>query len=156
MNAPTTRGKGYYVSALRHGTVIDHLSPGTALAAHRALGLDARALVTIGINLNSGKLGRKDIIKIEDIELGRTELNRLALISPEATLSIIRDYRIVAKFRIEMPHEFTGIVRCSVPTCITNHEVMTTRFVVSRRDPLRLRCHYCERVLRPEELEIIR
>lgn len=149
------REQGYYVNALRHGTVLDHLAPGTALGAHRALQLPASARVAIGINLQSGKHSSKDIIKIEDVELGPQELNKLALICPDATLSIIRDYEVVQKVPIEMPAEFSGIVRCSVSSCVTNHDPVVTRFLVVRKDPLRLRCHYCERVLRAEELEFI-
>lgn len=143
------------VSALRHGTVIDHLNPGTALKAHRALAVPATALMAIGINLESTKLGHKDIIKIEDVELGQQELNKLALISPNATLSVIREYEVVQKFSIEMPDEFVGIVQCANPACVTRHEDVATRFRVELRDPTRLRCHYCERVFRPDELEFL-
>lgn len=149
--------KTYYVSALERGTVIDHLAPGTALKAHRALRLPSEALVTIGINLESGKHQHKDIIKIENVELSVDDLNRLALVCPDATLSIIRDYAVVRKLTVEMPAEFHGVIRCPVPACVTNHEDVETRFHVERGAGRahRLRCHHCERVITPGDVELI-
>ncbi len=152
----TDQAHEYKVSGLRSGTVIDHLSPGTALKAHRALRLPATALVTIGINLESKKLGHKDIIKIENVELAKNELNKLALISPRATLAIIRDYQVAEKFEIEMPEEVVGIAGCANPSCITASEAVETRFRITQQSPVLLRCHFCERVMSPDDLEILR
>lgn len=144
------------VNALRQGTVLDHLEAGTALRAHRVLSIPPEAVVTIGINLPSRRLGGvKDIIKVENHELSPDELNRLALLSPRATVVHIREYQIVRKTKVEMPETFGGLARCANPGCITNHEPVRTRFHLVSREPVRIRCHYCERVMRHADLEIL-
>ena len=143
------------VSALREGTVIDHLVSGTALKVLSVLGMRFEGAVTIGLNLDSRKAGRKDIIKIERRELTPAEVARIALISPRATFSIIRDFKVVRKFTPELPTVVEGLVRCPNPSCISNANWVVTKFLVVRPDPLRVRCHYCERSLKKEEIELL-
>lgn len=143
------------VSALREGTVIDHLVAGTALKVLSVLGLNFEGAVTIGLNLDSRKSARKDIIKIERRELTPAEVARIALISPRATFSIIRDFKVVRKFTPELPAVVDGLVRCPNPSCISNANWVVTKFLVVRPDPLRVRCHYCERSLKKEEIELL-
>jgi aspartate carbamoyltransferase regulatory subunit len=143
------------VSALREGTVIDHLVAGTALKVLSVLGVKFEGAVTIGLNLDSRKLGRKDIIKIERRELTPAEVARIALISPRADFSIIRDFKVVRKFTPELPAVVEGLIRCPNPSCISNASWVTTKFGVVRPDPLRVRCHYCERSLKKEEIELL-
>ncbi len=141
------------VAALRQGTVIDHLRKGTGLRVLSALGLETAGTIAIGLNLDSGKLGAKDLIKIENRELTKAEVNKIALLSPEATLSIIRDFRVVAKFEPELSSELEGLVRCSNPSCVSNQENVKSRFQVLDRKPLRLRCFFCERAVTDERIE---
>ena len=143
------------VSALREGTVIDHLVAGTALKVLSVLGLNFEGAVTIGLNLDSRKSARKDIIKIERRELSPAEVARIALISPRATFSIIRDFKVVRKFTPELPAVVDNLIRCPNPSCISNATWVATKFFVVRADPLRVRCHYCERSLRKEEIELV-
>jgi len=144
------------VRKLREGTVIDHLTSGTAFNAFRVLGLEGeRGVVLIGMNLQSDKAGRKDIIKIENRELTRDELNRIALMSPDASISIIRGYRVVEKFRVELPDQIEGIVRCRNPNCITNLQTVQSRFHVCKTKPTVLRCRYCERRVKQGEFDFI-
>jgi aspartate carbamoyltransferase regulatory subunit len=143
------------VSALRSGTVVDHLGPRTAFKALRILGLGESATVLIGVNLDSKKLGKKDLIKIEGIELTPEQINKIALLSAAATFSIIRDFEVVKKFRPELPAVVEGLVRCVNPGCITQDPRVKGRFVTVRKDPLKLRCYFCERSLREDEVEFI-
>ena len=143
------------VSALREGTVVDHLVAGTALKVLTVLGMTFEGAVTVGLNLDSRKAGRKDIIKIERRELTPAEVARIALISPRATFSIIRDFKVVRKFTPELPAVVEGLIRCPNPSCISNASWVTTKFGVMRPDPLRVRCHYCERSLKKEEIELL-
>jgi len=143
------------VSALRSGTVIDHLGPRTALKALRLLGIGDDATVLIGVNLDSRKLAKKDLIKIEGRELTPDEINKIALLSPQATFSIIRDFEVVKKFRPELPAEFEGLIRCVNPACITQDPRVKGRFLTVRKEPLKLRCHFCERSLREDEIEFL-
>jgi aspartate carbamoyltransferase regulatory subunit len=143
------------VSALRSGTVIDHLGPRTAFKALRILGLSEDATVLIGVNLDSHKLGKKDLIKIEGVELTPEQINKIALLSAAATFSIIRDFEVVKKFRPELPAVVEGLVRCVNPGCITQDPRVKGRFITVRKDPLKLRCYFCERSLREDEVEFL-
>jgi aspartate carbamoyltransferase regulatory subunit len=142
----------YKVSKLRSGTVIDHLSPGAALQALSALGLPEGATIAIGMNFESGKHERKDIIKIEGVELTQDDISRIVMLGPDATLSIIRDYEIVEKIKMRLPESIEEVVRCPNPSCITNSDPIRTKFHVLCGHPLRVRCHYCERTLRRDEI----
>jgi aspartate carbamoyltransferase regulatory subunit len=143
------------VSALREGTVIDHLVAGSALKVLTVLGIKFEGAVTIGLNLDSRKAGRKDIIKIEKREVTPEEVSRIALISPRASFSIIRDYKVVDKFTPTLPEQIDNMIRCPNPSCISTAPWMSTRFTVLRTEPIRVRCHYCERSLRKEEIELL-
>lgn len=142
------------VTALRFGTVIDHLRKGTGLRVLKVLGLP-EGTVAIGLNLDSAKLGQKDLIKIEGRELTRDEVDKIAVLSPEATLSIIRDFKVHSKIEPELGDELEEVVRCPNPSCVSNVEQIKTRFKVLHRAPLRLRCHYCERAIPGTEIELL-
>jgi len=144
------------VRKLRQGTVIDHLTSGTAFNAFRALGLThEKGVVLIGMNLQSKQSGRKDIIKIENRELTRDELNRVALMSPQAVISIIENFRVIKKFPVEISESIEAIIRCRNPNCITNTEQVRTKFKLWQRNPPVLRCFYCERRVKHGEFEFI-
>lgn len=136
------------VTPIRNGTVIDHIEPGMALKVLRILGLPregSTAIVSVVMNVPS-EHGRKDIVKIEDRELERGEVDRIALIAPKATVNIVREYEVAKKERVDLPHVVTGILRCANANCITNHEPVTTRFKVHQNGALTLRCDFCDRV----------
>lgn len=133
------------VAALRHGTVIDHIPSEAVFKAVRVLGLeDTPHAVTVGMNLESARLGKKGIIKVSDIEFDDDTLNRIALIAPTAVVNVIRDYDVVEKHPVTLPDTIIGIVKCANPKCITNNEPMKTKFdVVSRTPAAVIRCRYC-------------
>jgi aspartate carbamoyltransferase regulatory subunit len=143
----------YKVSALENGTVIDHLHGGTALRALRALALPENTTVTVGVNLASDRLRRKDIIKIEGYELTGEEAAKVALISPDATLSIIRDYKVAEKHGLRPPARFRGLIRCVNPMCIVHREQVEGAFVVQGNDPVVVCCEYCERSINMDQFE---
>jgi aspartate carbamoyltransferase regulatory subunit len=143
------------VSALRSGTVIDHLAPRTAFKALRILALGEDATVLVGVNLDSRKLAKKDLIKIEGRELTQGEIDKVALLAPKATFSIIRNFEVVKKFRPELPAVVEGLIRCVNPACITQDPRVKGRFVIVRKDPLKLRCYFCERSLREDEIDFL-
>ena len=147
--------KTYKVYAIKDGTVIDHIPARRALKVIEILGLENEGILTIGIGFSSEKLGRKDIIKIENKYLKKEETDKISLIAPQATINIIKDWKLKEKRKIELPDEYIGIVKCPNPNCITSKEEVTTRFKVINRNPLILRCHYCERVVTYDEVEIL-
>ena len=150
INQPT-----YKVTKLRAGTVIDHVSPGRAFEALRVLALGDQTTVAIGLNWPSSKQGRKDLIKVEDVFLSKEAIDRLSLITPGVTISIIKDFEVTEKVRPQVPPEARGLVRCANRACITNNERdVETRFRVSGKEALVLTCHYCERSFGQELFEL--
>ena len=139
---------------LENGTVIDHLNPGLAILAIQILDLPVETTTLIGSNLRSGKMGRKDILKIAGIELSNDAIKKLALFGPHATVSLIRDFELHRKFEVTLPEVVEGILRCPNPNCITCHERVSSRFQVLRDRPLRVRCDYCERRFDAHEIQI--
>lgn len=151
---PSGVSKIRQVEAIANGTVIDHI-PGrmTLKVATLLAGPDDQ--VFIGVNLRSSRQGAKGVVKISGRELSERSVSSLALIAPEATISIIRDYAVVSKVPVPMPARFDDIARCANPNCVTNHERWSTRFAVVSRTPLRVRCVYCERSFEASELTLI-
>lgn len=142
------------VTAIRNGTVIDHVPAGQAMRVLEMLGINKRTSVPVSMVMNvpSKKMGTKDIIKVEDRELTQDELNRLALVAPDAHVAIIRAYSVAEKMTIELGDEVTNVVQCTFTNCITTNlrEPLPHRLKVVSREPLELRCHYCGR---PQDLE---
>lgn len=140
--------KELMVSAVKNGTVVDHIPADKVYKALDILDLkDIDNQITIGINLISKKDGRKGIIKIADKFFEDEELNMLALIAPNATVNIIRDYKVVEKKKLELPKEVVGIGRCKNPKCVTNHQPVKTQFkLVKSLQKEGLLCHYCEKI----------
>ena len=144
----TMTRKELVVSALENGTVLDHIP---AENVYKALDLlDLKGIenqITIGINLTSKVHGKKGIIKIENKFFEADELNRLALIAPEATVNVIRDFKVVEKKKLEMPAEVVGVAKCRNPKCVTNHQPIQTRFAtIKNGNKISLLCHFCEKV----------
>jgi aspartate carbamoyltransferase regulatory subunit len=136
------------VSKIRNGTVIDHVAAGQALNVLAILGIDGSAgeSVSIGMNVPSGRLGRKDIVKVEERELSQSEVDVLSLIAPEATINIVRDYAVVEKNRVERPDRVVGVLSCPNHNCITNgNEPVDSEFSVLSAG---LRCEYCGTFIR--------
>ena len=134
---------------MQDGTVIDHLPVGTAARALVILGLPRDGPVTVGMNVPSRRMGRKDIIRVEGLALRKSETDRLALLGPRVSVSIVRGGAVSSKQRLEVPERLTGVLRCANPTCITNHERILAAFdrvSAAGETPLRLRCAYCERL----------
>jgi aspartate carbamoyltransferase regulatory subunit len=144
------------VAALKNGTVIDRIPSDKLFKAVSILHLDELTnQITVGNNLNSKALGTKGIIKVADKFFESKEINKIALIAPNAKLNIIRDYEVVEKKTLKLPDQLDDIVKCGNPNCITNHQPVKTLFTVDHKDGLTFRCHYCERVMSHEEIKIL-
>lgn len=143
------------VKPIKNGTVIDHITANKALSVLRILGLPKeKTPVTIAMNMTSSQMGAKDIVKIEGRELDSKEVDKIALISPNATINIIRDYEIVEKNKVTLSDSVNGILNCPNPNCITNtDEPVLSRFFVIHKQPVILRCYYCERIMEQAEIE---
>jgi len=144
------------VSAIKDGTVIDHIPASQLFKVISILGLDkVTNQITFGTNLESQKLKHKAIIKVTGKYFEDDEINKIALIAPAAKLNIIKDYEVVEKKVVDVPDKVIGIVKCFNPKCITNNDTITTRFTVVSKDNIALKCHYCEKITSEEHLHII-
>ena len=138
------------VSKIQNGTVIDHVTAGEALHVLAILGIDGSGgeTVSLGMNVPSDRLGRKDVVKVEGRELSQSELDVLSLIAPDASINIIRGYDVVEKNRVERPDHVVGVLSCPNRNCITNqNEPVESKFTVLRDG---VRCDYCENIIRED------
>lgn len=150
------KDKKLEVSAIENGTAIDHIPANVLFKVISILNLDKiDKQITFGTNLSSKKLGKKAVIKLSDIFFIDKEINKIALVAPQAKLNIIKDYRVVEKRIVEVPEEIIGIAKCMNPKCITNNEKIVTRFKVVSRKEVKLKCHYCEKITDQEHIQII-
>ena len=140
------------IPLIKNGTVIDHITAGNAVKVLHILSIPyaSSSIVSVAMNVKS-KLGKKDIVKVENRELDPNEVDKIALVAPKATINFIRDYEVAKKHKVKLPDEIIGIVSCSNPTCVSNaKEPVKSRFKIISKDPPRIKCYYCER--EPEDI----
>ncbi|WP_414165895.1 aspartate carbamoyltransferase regulatory subunit [Superficieibacter sp. BNK-5] len=135
------------VEAIKRGTVIDHIP---AQVGFRLLTLfkltETEQRVTVGLNLPSGAMGRKDIIKIENTFLTDEQVDQLALYAPLATVNRIDDYEVVGKSHPNLPERIDAVLICPNSNCISHAEPVNSSFSVKKRaDDIALKCKYCEK-----------
>ena len=145
------------VQPIRNGTVIDHIKPGRGRKILEVLNLSGSGTtISLLMNVPSKKQDRKDIIKVEDRELSENETEKLALLSPDARVNIIRNYAVAEKKKIEIPRIISGTVHCSNDNCISNNERGTsTQFKLLDSESLRIQCIYCVRKIDEEDIDFI-
>jgi aspartate carbamoyltransferase regulatory subunit len=141
------------VQALKNGTVIDHIPSDKLFQVVSILTLDTMPnQITIGNNLESKKLGNKGIIKISDVFFTPKEVNKIALIAPNAKINIIKNYEVIKKVELVIPDEIKDTLQCINPMCITNKEHVPTHFYFIDKRKRLAKCHYCERICKDEDL----
>ncbi|OHC17305.1 MAG: aspartate carbamoyltransferase regulatory subunit, partial [Planctomycetes bacterium RIFOXYB12_FULL_42_10] len=110
------------VSAIKDGSVIDHIDNKSTLKVAEILNIqNEEQVVLVGMNLESKFLGKKGIIKIGGKIIDQKEVNKIALIAPNATVNIIKDYEVVKKFPVVVPEVIENIVKCFNPNCVSNY-----------------------------------
>ncbi len=152
------------ISPIKDGTVLDHLSPGSAFDVLKVL--DKKLWKTYGytvdmaVNVQSSKYEKKDIIKVENVKLSEEQLKYISLLAPNATINYIENYEVVEKEKVKIPDVVTGILKCPNERCITNFrmkdgrkEPIDYKFIVTKKDyPIKLKCYYCERKISQEDI----
>ena len=132
------------IDAISNGIVLDHIRAGLSMELYRILNLDQlQCSVAVLKNVTSRKMGRKDIIKIDEI----IDLNFdvLGYVDPGITVSIVRDGKLDRKFSVELPERVTDVIRCKNPRCITSTEQELPHiFKLTDREKRVYRCIYCE------------
>jgi aspartate carbamoyltransferase regulatory subunit len=146
------------VSAIRSGTVIDHIPSNTVFQVFKILGLqNSTNQVYFGTNLDSQKYGKKGIIKISGKCFEEKEISKIAIVAPTATIIEIEDYVVTKKENVQLPEHITNIVKCFNPKCVTNHQRVPTAFDVieDHNGKMKLLCNYCEKTMGQENIEFI-
>lgn len=132
------------IDEIKNGIVIDHITAGSGIKIYKLLRLDElECQVALIKNAPSGKLGKKDIIKIDaNIDIN-TEI--LGYIDPDITVNIIKNGKNVEKKRIALPEKLTGVITCKNPRCISQIEQELPQvFKLTDREKRVYRCLYCE------------
>lgn len=138
------------VRKIKQGTVIDHITPGYALKVIKILEIDEKSneIVSIAMNVPSSKNNKKDIVKVEGRELESYEVDKIALIAPNATINYIRDYDVVEKHEVKLPNKVESVVKCSNKNCVTNtKEPIEPEFDIKEKEPVKLECVYCGNIM---------
>jgi len=144
------------VSAIEHGTVIDHIPANAVFQVIRILKLESfENMVLFATNLESKKYGTKGIIKVSNKFFKPEELNKIALVAPHASIIEIRNFQVFSKTVVQTPDFIKGIVKCFNPNCITNIEAVVAKFAVVDKEDIRLKCQYCEKITTKSTLEFI-
>ncbi len=131
-------------STVRTGIVIDHITAGRAMLLYELLGLEnEQGAVAIIKNVQSRKMGKKDIIKVDtERELN---LDIIGYVDPGATVNVIRDGKLIEKKSISMPETLTDVIFCKNPRCITSVEQELSHvFRLTDKQNKVYRCLYCE------------
>ncbi len=144
-------GTTMLVQKIADGTVIDHVAAGKALSVLRLLGNPQEKGFTVALvmNVTSSKMGKKDIVKVEGLEISQEQVERLSIIAPKASVNIVRAYKVVKKKKATPPRSLRRVLSCTAPTCISVKEKDSapSLFFITSRSPLRYRCKYCGREL---------
>ncbi len=132
------------IDSVEKGIVIDHIKAGLGMEIYNYLNLDKLdCSVALIKNVKSKKLGKKDIIKVENVI--DIDLKVLGFIDPNITINIIENDRIVDKIKLELPEEVINVVKCKNPRCITSIEQeIEQRFKLVDKDNGIYRCIYCD------------
>lgn len=139
--------KELQVSAIKNGTVIDHIPSESVFQVIKILSLkEGENQILFGTNLESVKMGKKGIIKVSNKFFRADEINKIALVAPNATLIVIKDFKVLEKKKVQVPDYVEKIVKCFNPNCITNNENVFSKFTVIDKKELKLKCHYCEKI----------
>ena len=133
------------VGKLNEGVVLDHIKAGKSMSIYRDLHLDEiENCVAIIKNARSGKMGKKDIIKIE-ASIDKVDLDILGFIDHNITVNVIKDGDIVDKKILVLPREIHNVIKCRNPRCITSIEQgLPHIFVLADEEKEIYRCKYCE------------
>ena len=140
------------VEAIKNGTVIDHIPAQIGIKVLKLFSMHkSQQRVTVGLNLPSSALRHKDLLKIENVFISEEQASKLALYAPHATVNQIEDYQVVKKLPLELPEQVNNVFECPNTNCITHGEPVESSFkVFEKKEDIRLKCKYCEKVFSRE------
>jgi aspartate carbamoyltransferase regulatory subunit len=136
------------IDKIRNGIVIDHIKAGQGIHIFNWLGLDKSPdTVAFVVNASSRRMGRKDIIKIDNtIDIN---FDVLGLIDPNITVNIIENEVITEKIKLHLPDRVENVIVCKNPRCITSTEKYAPQiFHLVDAEKEAYRCEYCDEIQR--------
>lgn len=141
------------IDEIQNGIVIDHIKAGSAIGLLDLLGIKANRTASVALiqNARSYKAasGRKDIIKVEG-DSSWLNLDVLAYLDPNITVTIIQDGKAIRKEKPQPPKRLINIVKCRNPRCISSIEEECDQiFEMSSNG--KYRCIYCEQELQVKQ-----
>jgi len=134
------------IEKIQNGIVIDHIKAGQGIRIFNWLGLDkADHTVAFVVNATSKKMGKKDLIKID--ETISIDFNLLGLIDPNITVKVIKDEMIHKKITLKLPEKVENVILCKNPRCITSTEKYIPHiFHLEDPEHRTYRCEYCDEI----------
>ena len=133
--------KKLQVEAIEHGSVIDHIPAQQGVKILKFFKFtQTQEKITVGLNLATHSGEAKDLIKIENTFFNDQQANQLALFAPNATINQIKDFKVVNKFKVQLPSSFIGVLVCPNSNCISHNEPVDSRFYVHQKSTLKLKC----------------
>jgi len=141
------------IPKIEEGTVIDKIPAGKSFQIIKILKVEIETAqpIAIGFKVISRQMKVKDIVKLTNRVLTEKELRSIWLISPDVKISVISNYEVTEQYLLSskvFDNKFEGVLKCINPTCATNfREPVTPKFLVMDRNPLLVRCRYCDQVM---------
>ncbi len=132
------------IGKIEDGIVLDHIKAGSGIKLYNILGLDKLDCeVALIQNCQSEKMGRKDIVKID--QLIDINLDAVGYVDPGITVNYIEGGKLAKRKHIDLPTELVNIIQCKNPRCITTIEQELPQvFQLTDRENKVYRCKYCE------------
>ena len=132
------------VDSIEKGIVIDHITAGRGLDLIERLGIDRNSnTIAFIMNASSGKYGKKDLVKIENVT--DVDLTVLGLIDPNATVNTIENGEIKEKIHLKLPEKVCNVIACKNPRCVTSvEENIPHIFHLTDERSKEYRCEYCD------------
>lgn len=140
------------INSISSGIVIDHIKAGLGIKIFNYLGLDtADFTVALIMNAPSNKLGKKDIIKVENVI--DMDFTVLGFIDPNITIDVIVNEEITQKIKLTLPERVENIIRCKNPRCVTSVETHIPHvFYLAYKEKGEYKCKYCDDIYTIEAL----
>jgi aspartate carbamoyltransferase regulatory subunit len=134
------------ITKIKNGIVIDHIRAGQGIRVFNWLGLEkAHYTVAFVVNATSERMGRKDIIKIDNTITINFDI--LGLIDPHITVNVIENEEITEKIKLKLPEKVENVLICKNPRCITSSESYIPHIFHLENSELRTyRCEYCDEI----------
>lgn len=132
------------IDSIYNGIVLDHITAGKSMYIYENLGLEnIDCSIAIIKNVKSQKMGKKDIIKIdEDYDVN---LDVLGYLDPNVTVSVIKNGETIKKIKPHLPEKIINVAKCKNPRCITSVEQEIDQiFYLADKQNHVYRCLYCE------------